>query len=312
MKIVGKLQAVAVAVAVIAGTVGIGATSAQAATADDVASWITDAALERLGVEVQDPALAEALKAAVQSAVDSGLISTTVDDVAQSAVDDPDAVSDETVDEALDGEFDEQTGVWQDIALAWHAAFDQIKADFAECRSAAVGNATEGDATEGDATEGDATEGDATEGDATEDSATDPGAAEDDATDSTAGDATEGDATEGDATGDATAHGASECAHEFRYAMQLNHLKAWQARHDAKVARIAELPAGQREKVMANFEAQGERAVRRLEKAEAQLEKQTGDKVTGPRADRDQRGNKGHDRSDRGRNGNSQRGNSGK
>ena len=279
MKIVGKLQAVAVAVAVIAGTVGIGATSAQAATADDVASWITDAALERLGVEVQDPALAEALKAAVQSAVDSGLISTTIDGVAQSAVDDPDAVSDETVDEALDGEFDEQTGVWQDIALAWHAAFDQIKADFAECRSAAVGNATEGDATEGDATEGDATEGDA---------------------------------TEGDATGDATAHGASECAHEFRYAMQLNHLKAWQARHDAKVARIAELPAGQREKVMANFEAQGERAVRRLEKAEAQLEKQTGDKVTGPRADRDQRGNKGHDRSDRGRNGNSQRGNSGK
>lgn len=312
MKIVGKLQAVAIAVAVIAGTVGIGATSAQAATADDVASWITDAALERLGVEVQDPALAEALKAAVQSAVDSGLISTTVDDVAQSAVDDPDAVSDETVDEALGGGLDEQTGVWQDIALAWHAAFDEIKADFAQCRSAAVGNDTEGDDTDGDDTEGDATEG----------SATDPGAAEDDATDSTAGDTTEGDATdgeatdgeatEGDATGDATAHGASECAHEFRYAMQLNHLKAWQARHDAKVARIAELPAGQREKVMANFEAQGERAARRLEKAEAQLEKQTGDKVTGPRADRDQRGNKGHDRSDRGRNGNSQRGNSGK
>jgi hypothetical protein len=317
VKITGKLQAVAIAVAVIAGTVGIGATSAQAATVDDAASWITDAALERLGVEVQDPALADALKAAVQSAIDSGLITSTIEDVARSASDDPDAVSDETADEALDGGLDEQTGVWKDIALAWHTAFDQIKADFAACRSAAVGNATDG-----------ATEGDATEGDATEGSATEPGAAEDDATGSTAGDSTEGDATEddtagdttgettGDATGetsgDPTAHGASECAHEFRYAMQLNHLKAWQARHDAKVARIAELPAGQREKVMANFEAQGERAVRRLEKAEAQLEKKTGDKVTGPRADKDQRGNTGNDRSDRGRNGNSQRGNSGK
>lgn len=283
MKIVGKLQGVAVAVAVIVGTVGIGAASAQAATVDDVASWITDAALERLGVEVQDPALADALKGAVQSAVDSGLITTTIDDVAQSAVEDPDSVSDETVDDALEGELDEQTGVWQDIALAWHAAFDEIKADFAECRSAAVGDATEGDATEGDTTE--------------------QGAAEDDATDSTADDVTEG---------DAAAHGASECAHEFRYAMQLNHLEAWQARHDAKVARIAELPAGQREKAMANFEAQGERAALRLEKAAALLERQTGDKTRGLKSDGDQRGSKGHDKPDRGRHGDSQRGNSGK
>lgn len=272
MKIVGKLQGVAVAVAVIVGTVGIGAASAQAATVDDVASWITDAALERLGVDVQDPALADALKGAVQSAVDSGLITTTVEDIAESALENPDSAADEDVDDALDGELDEQAGVWQDIALAWHAAFDQIKADFAECRSAAVGGATEGDATEGDAT------------DSTADAAT----AED----------------------GATAHGASECAHEFRYAMQLNHLEAWQARHDAKVARIAELPAGQRERVMANFEAQGERAALRLEKAAALLERQTGDKTKGPKSDNDQRGNKGHDKSDRGQHGNSQRGNS--
>jgi hypothetical protein len=293
MKVMGKLQGMAVAAAVIVGTVGIGAASAQAATVDDVASWITNTALERLGVDVQDPALADALKGAVQSAVDSGLITTTVEDVAQAATEDPDSVANETVDDTLDGELEEQTGAWQDIALAWHAAFDQIKADFVECRSAAVGGATEGDATEGDTTEGDTTE----------DSATEQGAAEDDATDSTADDATED---------DATAHGASQCAHEFRYAMQLNHLEAWQARHDAKVARIAELPAGQREKVMANFEAQGERAAQRLEKAAALLERQTGDKTKGPKSDNDQRGNKGHEKSDRGQRGNSQRGNSGK
>lgn len=270
MKIIGKLQGVAVALAVIVGTVGVGAVSAQAATVDDVASWITDAALERLGVDVEDPALADALKGAVQDAMDSGLITATVEDLAQSATDDPDSVSDEEIDDALDGELEEQSGVWQDIALAWHAAFDEIRADFAECRNAAVGGAAEDDATEGDATEDDATED------------------------------------------DATVHGASECAHEFRYAMQLNHLEAWQARHDAKVARIAELPAGQREKVMANFEAQGERAELRLEKAAALLEKQTGDKADSHKSDDDQRGNKSHEKSDRGPRGNSQRGNSGK
>lgn len=288
MKIVGKLQGVAVAVAVIVGTVGIGAASAQAATADGVASWITHTALQRLGVDVQDPALADALKGAVQSAVDSGLITTTVEDTAESALENPNSAADEDAENALDGELDAQTGVWKDIALAWHTAFDQIKADFAACRSAAVGSTTEGDATKGDATEGDATEGSATESDAPES----------DATVSTAD--------------NATTHGASECAHEFRYAMQLNHLKAWLARHDAKLARIAELPAGQREKAMAKFEAQGERAALRLEKAAALLERQTGDKTKGPKSDDNQRGNKGHDKSDRGQHGNSQRGNSGK
>ncbi|MBB5632958.1 hypothetical protein BKA04_001181 [Cryobacterium mesophilum] len=285
MKITGKLQRLAlaatVAVVTAVGTVGIGAASAQAAGVDDVASWITDATLDRLGVTVADPALSEALRGAVQSAVDSGLITTTVEDLAEQAVEDPDSVSDEDVDGTLDGELEEQTGVWQDIALAWHTAFDEIKADFAECRAATKDGATEGDTTEGDTTEGDTTEGDTTEGDT----------------------------TEGDTTDDSTVtHGVSECAHEFRYAMQLNHLEAWQARHDAKLARIAALPDGQREKAMAIFEAQGERAAQRLEKAAALLERQTGDKTHGPKSD-DQRGNKGHNKSDRG---NSQRGNSGK
>ena len=93
--------------------------------------------------------------------------------------------------------------------------------------------------------------------------------------------------------------------------MQLNHLEAWQARHDAKLARIAELPAGQREKVLANFDAQRERAEQRVEKAAALLERQTADKTKGPKSD-DQRGNKNHEKSDRGQRGNSQRGNSGK
>ena len=266
----GKLQGMAVALAVVVGTVGIGAVSAQAVTVDDVASWITDAALDRLGVEVTDPALADALNGAVQDAVDSGLITVTVGDIAQSATEDPDSVSEDEVDDALGGELDEQSGTWQDIALAWHEAFDQIKAEFAACRSAAVGAATGDDATSDDAVEDDA---------ATED--------------------------------DATTHGASECAHEFRYAMQLNHLEAWQARHDAKLTRIAELPAGQREKVLANFDAQRERAEQRVEKAAALLERQTADKTKGPKSD-DQRGNKNHEKSDRGQRGNSQRGNSGK
>ena len=284
MKITGKTHklalAAAVAIATVAGTVGLGAASAQAASVDDVASWIADAALERLGVNVEDPALADALTGAVQAAVDSGLITITVENLAEEAVGDPDSVGDEDVDDTLDSELDEQSGVWQDIALAWHTAFDVIKADFAECRAATKDGATEGDTTEGDTTEGDTTEGDTTEGDTTEDSA--------------------------------VTHGVSECAHEFRYAMQLNHLEAWQARHDAKLARIAELPEGSREKALANFEAQGERAAQRLEKAAALLERQTADKGHGPKSDDGQRGNKGHDKSDRGNRGNSQRGNSGK
>ena len=269
MKITGKTHklalAAAVAIATVAGTVGLGAASAQAASVDDVASWIADAALERLGVNVEDPALADALTGAVQAAVDSGLITITVENLAEEAVGDPDSVGDEDVDDTLDSELDEQSGVWQDIALAWHTAFDVIKADFAECRAATKDGATEGDTTEGDTTED-----------------------------------------------SAVTHGVSECAHEFRYAMQLNHLEAWQARHDAKLARIAELPEGSREKALANFEAQGERAAQRLEKAAALLERQTADKGHGPKSDDGQRGNKGHDKSDRGNRGNSQRGNSGK
>lgn len=293
MRITGKPQklalAAAVAVATVFGTVGLGAVSAQAAGADEVASWITDATLERLGVNVEDPALAAALQGAVQAALDSGLITTTVEDLAEAAVEDPDSVEGDDVDDALDGELKEQSGVWQDIALAWHAAFDEIKADFAECRAGTADGDTEGDDTEGDTREGDTTDGDTTEGDTTEGDTTD---------DSMADDST-------------MTHGASECAHEFRYAMQLNHLEAWQARHDAKLARIAELPDGQREKAMAIFEAQGERAEARLDKAAALLERQTGEKTHGPKSD-DERGNKGHDKSDRGNSGNSQRGNSGK
>jgi hypothetical protein len=175
MKFLGKLQGVAVVTAVVVGLVGFGAASAQADTEDDVATWIANSALNRLGVNVENPELADALAGAVRDAVDAGLISVPVDDLADQAVENPESVDDDETDEVIDDELDDQTGQWQDIAAEWHAAFDQIKADFAECREAAT-------------------------------------------------------------------DGASECAHEFRYAMQVNHVTAWLARHEAKLGDISTLP----------------------------------------------------------------------
>lgn len=210
MKFVSKLQGVALAAAVVVGMVGIGATSAQAATEDDVASWITSTALDRLGVELHDLGLADSLNSAIHQAVAAGLISVKVEDAAQSDLEDPDAVTDDEADDVLDDELEDQTGQWQDIAAEWHAAFDAIKADFVECREAATG-------------------------------------------------------------------GANDCAHEFRYAMQVNHVKAWQARQAARLGDISELPAEQQESALQKLQEQGARAEARLAKAAALLERQTGD-----------------------------------
>jgi hypothetical protein len=210
MKFVSKLQGAALTAAVVIGMVGLGATSAQAATEDDVASWITNTALDRLGVEVDDLGLAEALNSAIHEAVDAGLISVEVQDTAQEDLDDPDAVTDDEADDVLDDELEDQTGQWQEIAAEWHAAFDEIKAEFVECREAATS-------------------------------------------------------------------GADDCAHEFRYAMQVNHIKAWQARQAAKLGDISELPAEEQESALKKLQEQGERAQARLEKAAALLERQTAD-----------------------------------
>ncbi len=210
MKFVSKLGGAAVVAAVVMGMVGLGATSAQAATEDDVASWITSTALDRLGVEVQDASLADALNSAIHDAVAAGLISVEVQDTAQSDIDDPDAVTDDEADGVLDDELEDQTGQWQDIAAEWHAAFDEIKADFVQCREAATG-------------------------------------------------------------------GANDCAHQFRYDMQVNHVKAWQARQAAKLGDISALPQEEQDSALQKLQEQGARAEARLAKAADLLERQTGD-----------------------------------
>ena len=141
MKFTGRLQGAAVVAAVVVGMVGFGSASAQATTEDNAATWITNAALSELGVEVEDPDLTDALTNAVQDAADAGLISDTVDDLAEQAADDPESVDSEETGDALDNELKDQTGQWQDIKAEWHKAFDQIKADFATCREAATDGA---------------------------------------------------------------------------------------------------------------------------------------------------------------------------
>ena len=210
MKFTGRLRGAAVVAAVVVGMVGFGSTSAQATAEDGTATWITNSALRELGVEVQDPALTDELTNAVQDAADADLISDTVDELAQQAAENPDSVQDADTSAAIEGERETQTGAWQDIKAEWHKAFDQIKADFAQCREAAT-------------------------------------------------------------------DGASTCAHEFRYAMQVNHIKAWQARHEAKIGDISALPADQQARALEKLKRQGEHAQARLDKAAALLERQTGD-----------------------------------
>jgi hypothetical protein len=220
MKFVKRLQGAAVVAAVVVGMVGFGSISAQATTDDTAASWITNAALNTLGVEVTDPDLTDALTNAVQDAVDAGLISDSVDDLAQQAADDPESVDSDEADDTLDDALKDQTGQWQDIKAEWHEAFDQIKADFATCREAAT-------------------------------------------------------------------DGASDCAHQFRYDMQVNHIKAWQARHEAKLGDISALPADQQARALEKLKRQGEHAQARLDKAAALLERQTGDAANADETDAD-------------------------
>jgi hypothetical protein len=210
MKFTGRLRGAAVVAALVVGMVAFGSTSAQAATEDDAATWITNAALSELGVKVENPALADALANAVRSAADAGLISVTVSDLADQASDDPESVDADDTGDAIDDELADQTNQWQDIAAEWHKAFDQIKADFAKCR-------------------------------------------------------------------ETTTDGASDCAHQFRYDMQVNHIKAWQARQKAKLGDISALPADQKARALKKLQRQGEQAQARLDRAAALLERQTGD-----------------------------------
>ena len=137
----GILRPAGLALALVVGSVALGAAPANAATPQDVAAWITETTLENLGVSAPDSELAAALNSAISDALEAGVISLGVEKLAEQAIDDPDSVDDGDVGEALNEELGEQGDSWDEVKAEWHAAFDTIKADFAECREAAEGGA---------------------------------------------------------------------------------------------------------------------------------------------------------------------------
>lgn len=205
-----KLISLAAVGALVAGSFGI-ASAAQAATPEEVASWIADAALENLGLSIEDPAFADAIAAAVQRALDAGLISVTVEDIAEDELDEgEEGLPEDEIGDILDEELEEQKNVWDEIKEAWRTGHEEAHAAFTECR----------------------------------------------------------DATEG---------GANLCAHEFRYAMQVNNIAAFQARHEARLLadaeNMTEEELAKAEAKLAHHEAI---AKARLDRAAAHLEKKTG------------------------------------
>lgn len=78
----------------------------------------------------------------------------------------------------------------------------------------------------------------------------------------------------------ASGAGSDTCAHEFRYAMQVNNVSAWLAHHEARLARTA--PSGDVPQTLKNessiaekLESFYERGMARLEKAASHLERKT-------------------------------------
>ncbi|MHA6695712.1 hypothetical protein [Homoserinimonas sp. A520] len=141
MKSWGILRPAGMALALVVGSVALGAAPANAATEQDVAAWITESTLENLNVTAPDADLAAALQAAISAALEAGVISLSVEELAEQAIDDPESVDKGEIEEALAEELGEQGDAWDEVATAWHAAFDTIKADFAECREAAEAGA---------------------------------------------------------------------------------------------------------------------------------------------------------------------------
>lgn len=140
MKSWGLLRPAGMAIALVVSSVAFVAAPASAATEQDVAAWITESTLENLNA-TPDADLAAALQSAVSDALEAGVISLSVEELAEQAMDDPESVDDSEIEEALDEGLDEQVGAWDKIATAWHTAFDVIKADFAECREVAEAGA---------------------------------------------------------------------------------------------------------------------------------------------------------------------------
>ncbi|WP_193508936.1 hypothetical protein [Cryobacterium sp. BB736] len=204
-----KLIGLAAIGSLVAGSFGI-ASAAQAATPEEVSSWIAEAALENLGLTIEDPSFAAAIAAAVQQALDAGLISVAVEDIAEGEVDEPGTLPEDEVDGVLDEELEEQKNVWDEIKEAWRTGHEEAHAAFTECRDAAEG-------------------------------------------------------------------GANLCAHEFRYAMQVNNIAAFQARHEARLLADAEnMTEEELAKAEAKLAHHESIAKARLDRAAAHLEKKTG------------------------------------
>lgn len=182
------------------GSLGV-ASAAQASTPEHVADWITAAALENLGLSVESLEFEGAIKDAVQQALEAGLISVAVEEVADNEGD---------ADDALDETLKEQGSIWDDIKAAWRTGQEEAHAAFTECRDAAEG-------------------------------------------------------------------GANLCAFEFRYAMQVNNIAAYQARHEARLLADAdsmtEEELAKANEKLAHHESI---AMARLDRAAAHLAKKTG------------------------------------
>ncbi len=184
----------------VVGSLGVGS-AAQAATPENVADWITAAALENLGLSVESLEFEGVIKDAVQQALEAGLISVAVEEVADNEGD---------ADDALDETLEEQGSIWDEIKAAWRTGQEEAHAAFTECRDAAEG-------------------------------------------------------------------GANLCAFEFRYAMQVNNIAAYQARHEARLLAGADsMTEEELAKAEEKFAHHKSIAMARLDRAAAHLAKKTG------------------------------------
>lgn len=109
--------------------------SAHAEVSDAIDRSIVEAALENLGTEPLSDALTNEIIQGVDAASDAGIIDPTLIDI----IDEPTA-GDGTegampVEELLDENLQETQEQWDEVAPIWRAAFEEIRTDFAACRT---------------------------------------------------------------------------------------------------------------------------------------------------------------------------------
>lgn len=143
MKARSLFSALAITATVPALVFGVGLTSSQAATTDELSETIVDSALANLEIEVTDPALLGELQEDISTAIEEGTIDpaivdgaeTITDPAATPAPEDTAAPTDPALDDLLDENLSDETTTWEEQAPAWLAAFETIRADFETCRT---------------------------------------------------------------------------------------------------------------------------------------------------------------------------------